>query len=167
MTYNVFGGTLNFAQLNFDPPIHRLRGKTCCVLKLVLWLPYPIHTHTQSFNGSFSRTTWVGGYQKDKQFWILLKQRWWGGSGISQTICKSICTSLQTDNHASTSPLTFLRAGCLPATQPTASKHWRYHSTVKFLDSQHPLTTAAECVATDYKPKTPKHGKLRWLQESR
>ena len=24
------------------------------------------HTHTPSFNGLFSRTTWVGRYQKDK-----------------------------------------------------------------------------------------------------
>ena len=31
--------------------------------------------HTQTFNGLFSRTTWVGWYQKDKPFWILLKQR--------------------------------------------------------------------------------------------
>ena len=39
-----------------------------------------------------------------------------------------ICTSLQTDNHANTSSLSFLQAGCpsLPATQPTASKHWRH-----------------------------------------
>ena len=35
-----------------------------------------------------------------------------------------ICTSLQTDNHASTSPLSFYRPDALPATQPTASKHW-------------------------------------------
>ena len=37
-----------------------------------------------------------------------------------------ICTSLQTDNHASTSPLSFCRPDALPATQPTASKHWRH-----------------------------------------
>jgi len=36
-----------------------------------------------------------------------------------------ICTSLQTDNHASTSVLSFYRPNALPATQPTASKHWR------------------------------------------
>jgi len=35
-----------------------------------------------------------------------------------------ICTSLQTDNHASTSPLIFYRPDALPATQSTASKHW-------------------------------------------
>jgi len=34
-----------------------------------------------------------------------------------------VCTSLQTDNHASTPPLSFYRPDALPATQPTASKH--------------------------------------------
>jgi len=34
-----------------------------------------------------------------------------------------VCTSLQTDNHASTSPLSFYRPDALPAAQPTASKH--------------------------------------------
>jgi len=37
-----------------------------------------------------------------------------------------VCTSLQTDNHASTPPLSFFhRPSALPATQPTASKHSR------------------------------------------
>jgi len=36
-----------------------------------------------------------------------------------------VCTSHQTDNHASTPPLIFYRPDALPATQPTASKHWR------------------------------------------
>ena len=35
-----------------------------------------------------------------------------------------VCTS---DNHASTSPLSFYRPDALPAAQPTASKHWRQH----------------------------------------
>jgi len=35
-----------------------------------------------------------------------------------------VCTSLQTDNHASTSLLkVFYRPDALPAAQPTASKH--------------------------------------------
>jgi len=34
-----------------------------------------------------------------------------------------ICTLLQTDNHASTSPLSFYRPDDFPAAQPTASKH--------------------------------------------
>jgi len=32
------------------------------------------------------------------------------------------CTSLRTDNHASTSPLSFYRLDALPAAQPTALK---------------------------------------------
>ena len=36
-----------------------------------------------------------------------------------------VCTSLQTDNHASTTPLSFYRPDALPAAQPTTSKHWR------------------------------------------
>ena len=42
----------------------------------------------QPFYDPLSGTTRVSRYQKDKPFWILLKQRWWGGSGISLTICK-------------------------------------------------------------------------------
>ena len=37
-------------------------------------------------------------------------------------VCQS-CTSLQTDSHANTSPLSFYRPDALPAAQPTASKH--------------------------------------------
>ena len=36
-----------------------------------------------------------------------------------------VCTSLQTDNHASTPPFSFYRSDALPAARPTASKHWR------------------------------------------
>ena len=38
-----------------------------------------------------------------------------------------ICTSFQTDNHASTSPLTIFRPDALPAAQPTALNHWRHN----------------------------------------
>ena len=38
-----------------------------------------------------------------------------------------VCTSLQSDNHASTSPLVFCRPDALHATQPPASKHWMLH----------------------------------------
>jgi len=34
-----------------------------------------------------------------------------------------VCTSLQTDNNASTPPLSFYTLDALPAAQPTASKH--------------------------------------------
>jgi len=37
--------------------------------------------------------------------------------------CVQVGTSLQTDNYASTPPLSFYRLDALPAAQPTASKH--------------------------------------------
>jgi len=36
------------------------------------------HTHTHTFNGLFFRTTRVSRHQKDKPFWILLKQEMMG-----------------------------------------------------------------------------------------
>jgi len=36
-----------------------------------------------------------------------------------------VCTSLQTDNHDITSPLSSYRPDALPAAQATVSKHWR------------------------------------------
>jgi len=37
-----------------------------------------------------------------------------------QLVCVQVCTLLQTDNHASTPPLSFLQAGC-PSCCPTSS----------------------------------------------
>ena len=73
----------------------------------------------QPFNGLFSRTTWVSRYQKGKtnlDFTGARDGEWqWHQLGHMQ-----ICTSLQTDNHASTPPLCFLQAGC-PSCRPTNS----------------------------------------------
>ena len=78
----------------------------------------------QPFNGLFSRTTWVSRYQKGKtnlDFTGARDSEWqW-----HQLSHMQVCTSLQTDNHASTPPLCFYRPDALPAAQPTASKHWR------------------------------------------
>jgi len=41
-------------------------------------VPFQLHTHTNTFNGLFSRTTWVSRHQKGKPFWILLKQEMMG-----------------------------------------------------------------------------------------
>jgi len=62
------------------------------------------YIHTHPFNGPLSGTTQVSRYQKGKPIWILLKQETVSGSGISWAVCK-VCTSLQSDNHASTPPL--------------------------------------------------------------
>jgi len=67
----------------------------------------------------------VGRYQKGKtnlHFTEARDSEWqWhqlGGLGHMQ-----ICTLLQTNNHASTRPLSFYRPDALPAAQPTVSKH--------------------------------------------
>ena len=80
------------------------------------------------FNGLFSRTTWASQYQRQNQSGFKWSKRLWGfGMKWHQLDhMQTICTSLQTDNQASTPPLSFLQAGCLPAAQPTASNHWRH-----------------------------------------
>ena len=83
------------------------------------------HIHTHPFNGPFPGLPRWAGTRKVKPIWILLKQEtseWqWHQLGHMQ-----VCTSLQTDNHASTPPLIFYWPDALPAAQPTASKHWRH-----------------------------------------
>ena len=75
-------------------------------------------------NGPLSRTTWVSWYQKGKtnvDFTEARDSEWqWHQLGHMQ-----VGTSLQTDNHANTPPLSFFtgRTDALPAAQPTASKH--------------------------------------------
>ena len=77
------------------------------------------HTHTHPFNGPLSGTTQVSRYQKGKtnlDFTEARDSEWqWHQLGSMQ-----VCTSLQTDNHASTPPLSFLQAGC-PSCRPTNS----------------------------------------------
>jgi len=81
-----------------------------------------MHTHTHPFNGHFSGTTQVSRYQKGKtnlDFSEARDSKWqW-----HQLEHMQVCTSPQTDNHASTSPHKFFyRPDALPAAQPTASK---------------------------------------------
>ena len=65
-----------------------------------------IYTHTHPFNCPFSRTTRVSRYQKGKtnlDFTEARDNEWqWRQLGHMQ-----VCTSLHTDNHASTTPLSF------------------------------------------------------------
>ena len=60
-----------------------------------------MHTHTHTFNGPFSGTTWVSWYRKGKtnlDFTKATDSEWqWHQLGHMQ-----VCTSLQTDNHTST-----------------------------------------------------------------
>ena len=77
------------------------------------------HTHAHPFNGPLSRTTRVSQYQKGKTYLDFTEARdseWqWHQLGHMQ-----VCTLLQTDNHASTPPLSFLQAG-YPSCSPTNS----------------------------------------------
>ena len=77
------------------------------------------HTRTRPFNGFFSGTTQVSRYQKSKtnlDFTEARDSEWqWHQLGHMQ-----VCTSLQTDNHASTPLLSFLQAGC-SSCRPTNS----------------------------------------------
>ena len=80
------------------------------------------HTHTR-LTALFSGTTRVSRYQKGKtnlDFTEARDSEWqWYQLGHMQ-----VCISLETDNHASTTPLkVFYRPDALPAAQPTASKH--------------------------------------------
>ena len=76
-------------------------------------------THTHPFNGPLSGTTQVSRYQKGKTNLDFIGGRdseWqWHQLGHMQ-----IYTSLETTNHASTPPLSFLQAGC-PSCRPTNS----------------------------------------------
>jgi len=69
------------------------------------------HIHTHPFNGPFSGTTRVSRYQKGQtnlDFTEARDSEWqWHQLGHMQ-----VCTSFQTDNHATTPPLSFLQAGC-------------------------------------------------------
>jgi len=108
----------------------------CLITYLLLLCP---------FNSLFSGTTWVSRHQKGKPFWILLKQEMVGWQWHQLDHMQIICSSLQTDNHASTSPLSFLQAGC-PSCHPTNSikalkaghvadklKHWCNRHTITVL----------------------------------
>jgi len=59
------------------------------------------------------------GTRKVKPIWILLKQELVSGSGINWAIC--VCTSLQTDNHASAPPLSFF-TGRMPFLPPNQQR---------------------------------------------
>ena len=85
------------------------------------------HLHTHPFNGPLSRTTRVSRYQKGKtnlDFTEARDSEWqWHQLGHTQ-----VCTSLQTDNHASTAPLSFF-TGRMPFLPPNQQRQ----STVQYL----------------------------------
>jgi len=95
-------------------PWHILCWHTLCSKKY-----WEMGNNTHTFSGPFSGTTRVSQYQKGKTNLDFTEARdieWqWHQLGHMQ-----VCTSLQTDSHASTPPLSFLQAGC-PSCRPTNS----------------------------------------------
>ena len=87
-----------------------------------------LYTHTHPFNGPFSGTTQVSRYQKGKTNLDFTKGRdceWqWHQLGRMQ-----VCTSLQTDNHASTPPLQFF-TGRVPNQQRQSTEGILVHNAV-------------------------------------
>jgi len=102
-----------------------------CLRSVVFKGELQTHTHTHTHTHTYTRLTapfpglpgW-GTTRKVKtnlDFTEARDSEWqWHQLGHMQ-----VCTSLQTDNHANTPPLSFYRPYALPAAQPTASKHWR------------------------------------------
>jgi len=92
---------------------------------ILLLLPPLLHP----FNGLFSRTPWVGQYQKGKTSLDLHEARddvvlGWQWHQLDHV--QTICTLLLTDNHTNASALNFYWPDALPDTQLTVSKHWRH-----------------------------------------
>ena len=104
-------------------------GRTCgvfqrCYLHYFHTLMIIIHTHTHPFNSLCPGLPGWASTRKVKPIWILLKQETVSGSDISWTICKSAPCSRQITVPAPHHSV-FYRRDALPASQPTASKHWR------------------------------------------
>ena len=77
-------------------------------------------THTHPFDGPLSGTTRVSRYRKSNtnlDFTEAPRDSEWQWHQLGHM---QVCTSLQTDNQASTLPLSFLQAGC-PSCRPTNS----------------------------------------------
>ena len=85
----------------------------------ILLSRFHCHTHTHPFNGPLSGTTRVSRYQKGEtnlDFTEARDNEWqW-----HQLVHMQVCNSLQTDNHTSTPPLSFLQSRC-PFCHPTNS----------------------------------------------
>ena len=102
-----------FSKQQQRPPYYSTQTVNLCYIHTYT------HTHTHMFNGPLSGTTRVSRYQKGKtnlDFTEARDSEWqWHQLGYMQ-----VCTLLQTDNHTSNPPLSFLQAGC-PSCHPTNS----------------------------------------------
>jgi len=65
------------------------------------------------------------------------KMMWWQWHKLNRM--QIICTSLKTDDHASTSSLNFYRPDAFSDAQPTVSKHWRQNVTNTSLNKMYSI----------------------------
>ena len=102
-----------------------------------LLLVYYTHTHlTALFPGL---PGWAGTRMVNRSGFYWSKRQW--VAVASAGLYASLCTSLQTNNHASTPPLRFLQAGC-PSCRPTNSvKALKAHKVQKITRKGTQLTT--------------------------
>jgi len=123
-TDGIDGRTDRQPDRSIDPALHTMRAVPVIVII--------IHLHQEQnknnkhpFNGPFPGLPRWAGTRKVKPIWILLKLETVSGSGISWAICRSAPRSRQitmpAPHHSD-----FYRPDAFPATQPTASKHWRH-----------------------------------------
>jgi len=84
------------------------------------------HAQAHTFNGPFSGTIQVSRYQKVKINLDITEARdsEWQWHQLDHM---QVCTSLQTDNHASTPPLSVLHAGCPSCRQTNSVKALKAH----------------------------------------
>ena len=104
--------------------------------------------HTHLFNGPFSGTTPMSRHQKGKtnlDFTEARDSEWqWHQLGHMQ-----VCTSLQTDNHASIPTLSFLQAGCRSCRPTNSVKALKAIALSHILDgSKSPSRKGALCRET-------------------
>jgi len=110
--------------------------------KLIVYAKY-IHIHMY-VNGHFSGLPGWADTRKVKPIWILLKQETVSGNVTSWAICKSAPRSRQISMPAPHRSV-FLQVDALPATQPTASKHWRQLNTPPFNGPLPGTTQVSRC----------------------
>ena len=121
---------LNLSLLLKHLPTARHLLKTVCfgllmftVICLLLLITGQLHTTHTRLTALFPGLPGWAGTRKVKPIWILLKQEAVCGSGISWAVCKSASRFRQITTPAPHHSV-FYWPDALPATQPTASKHW-------------------------------------------
>ena len=108
----------------------RLRGCRTRPIPVYIY----IYTHTRLTALCPGLPGWAGT-RKVKPSWILLKQETVSSIDIRWAICKSAPSSREITMPAPHHSV-FYRPDALPATQPTASKHWR-HTIYAYIYSIH------------------------------